>query len=105
MEFWDGGGTYVLLQGVFPDETAFLIPTREKFCFCHIDVDVYLSAKHIVDWLWDKLVVGGIIVFDDYGFDSCPGITKYVDEELALSTNTIFVHNLNGHAVIIKISQ
>ncbi len=54
-----------LLVGIFPDETSKFI-TDNKFRFCHINVDVYQSAKDIVDWLWPRLVLGGIIVFDDY---------------------------------------
>ncbi len=47
---------YKILKGIFPDDTAHLIPANEKFGFCHIDVDVYESAKDIVEWIWDKLI-------------------------------------------------
>jgi O-methyltransferase len=53
---------------------------KEEFRFCHIDVDVYQSAKDIVTWLWPRLAIGGIIVFDDYGFPYSQGITTLVDE-------------------------
>jgi O-methyltransferase len=71
--------------------------------FCHIDVDVYQSAKDIVDWIWDKLVVGGIIVFDDYGFPTCTGVTKYVNEQDG-KPDRLIIYNINGHAIMIKIS-
>ncbi|MEO2017429.1 MAG: TylF/MycF/NovP-related O-methyltransferase, partial [Fuerstiella sp.] len=68
----------------------------------HIDVDVYQSAKEVSEWVWDRLVPGGIIVYDDYGFQACDGILKFVEEQRHLK-DRIVLHNLNGHAVVIKI--
>ena len=89
-----------ILQGVFPEETAALIE-KPKFRFCHIDVDVYQSARDIVEFVWDKLVLGGIVVYDDYGFGGCEGVTKFVEEQRSMRDRVI-VHNLNGHAVVIR---
>jgi O-methyltransferase len=90
----------IVLKGIFPDETAHLIANR-KFRFCHIDVDTYQSAKDIVNWIWGKMVAGGMIIFDDYGFKYCEGVTKYVEELRGLS-DRVLIHNLNGHAILIK---
>jgi O-methyltransferase len=90
----------VILKGIFPEETAHLI-LNEQFRFCHIDVDTYQSAKDVFEWIWNKLVVGGIIVFDDYGFKFCEGVTKFVDE-IKFLPDHLFIHNLNGHAILIK---
>jgi O-methyltransferase len=90
-----------ILEGIFPDQTAHLI--REgNFRFCHIDVDVYQSAKDIIDWIWPRMVVGGIIVYDDYGFINCDGITEHVEEQIP-NPDRLMLYNLNGHAVFIKI--
>jgi O-methyltransferase len=65
-------------------------------------VDTYLSAKEIFEYVWPRLVIGGIIIFDDYGFWTCEGVTKYFN---ALSPeNGRKVHNLNGHGIIIKVA-
>jgi O-methyltransferase len=93
---------YTILKGIFPNETANLISIDERFGFCHIDVDVYESAKDIVDWIWDKIIIGGVIIFDDFGFHTCNGITKYVEEQKS-KKDRIIIHNLNGHAVMIRI--
>lgn len=89
-----------ILEGIFPDQTGHAIESR-RFRFCHIDVDVYQSAKDIVEWIWDKLIPGGFIVFDDYGFPGCSGIAAFVDEQMKLR-DRIILHNLNGHAILIK---
>lgn len=93
---------YQILQGIFPEDTAHEIKAGEQFGLCHIDVDVYTSAKDILEWVWDKLIPGGVVVFDDYGFHSCTGVTKLV-EEYRNHTDRQIIHNLNGHAIMIKL--
>ncbi len=90
-----------ILTGIFPDETAQLI-SENQFKLCHIDVDVYKSAKDIFYWVWPKLIPGGCVVFDDYGFDTCNGVTKFVNEEV-LGDDKRIIYNLNGHAIVIKL--
>jgi len=89
-----------ILQGIFPEDTADQISDR-KFRFCHIDVDVYQSGKDILDWVWSRMDIGGVVVFDDFGFASTTGITKLVHEEESRD-DLICVQNVNGHAVFIK---
>ena len=89
-----------ILEGIFPDDTGHEVNSCQ-FRFCHIDVDVYESARDIVDWIWPRLVPGGLIVYDDYGFHDCTGITRFVNEERA-KTDRFVIHNLNGHAIVIK---
>jgi O-methyltransferase len=89
-----------ILPGIFPDATGHMVADR-VFRFCHIDVDVYDSARDIVNWLWPRLVPGGMVVYDDYGFHSCVGITQFVNEERTKSDRLV-IHNLNGHAIVIK---
>lgn len=91
----------LILKGIFPDETAGKIEGR-KFRYCHIDVDVYESGKAVLDWVWPRLVVGGIVVFDDYGCLSTGGITELVNNERR-KQDRLMVHNLNGHAVFFKL--
>jgi O-methyltransferase len=86
-------------EGIFPDDFPEL--ARGAFSFVHIDVDVYQSAKEILNSVWPNMPTGGIVVFDDYGFDNCDGITKLVNEFRG-RPNTLLIHNLNGHAVMVK---
>lgn len=95
-------GNYRILTGIFPNDTAIQIDPDEKFGLCHIDVDVYQSAKDIVEWIWDRLIIGGMIIFDDYGFHTTTGVTMYVNEMKNMSDRVV-IYNLNGHAIIIKI--
>lgn len=90
-----------IVKGIFP-ETATKEMEDSEFKLCHIDVDVYQSAKDIFEWVWSKIIVGGIVVFDDYGFAACEGITKLVNEIVQHHKDLIFSYNLCGHAIIVK---
>jgi O-methyltransferase len=90
-----------ILPGIFPQETGGIISERQ-FCLVHIDVDVYQSAKDCFEWALPRLSVGGAIVFDDYGFERCGGVTQMVNELDQSSRSIAVIHNLNGHAVVIK---
>lgn len=96
----DQGLTNVqILKGIFPDQTA--VSIRGDIAMLHCDVDVYESARGVVEWVLPRLSPGGVIVFDDYGFSGCEGVTRYCNE-LAQRTNLRFIYNLNGHAIFIK---
>ena len=89
-----------VLEGVFPEQTSNLLHSK-KLAFVHIDVDVYQSAKDVWMHVQPYLTRNSIIVFDDYGFITCSGITKLVNE-LRSEQGFLFIHNLNGHAIFVK---
>jgi O-methyltransferase len=89
-----------ILEGVFPDDTAGAL-RHSTIAMCHVDVDVYQSAADVITWLEPRMSSGGILVFDDYGFSTCKGITQFVNE-LRTSGKWIYIYNLNKHALLIK---
>src|SRR5215475_678440 len=91
--------TATILEGVFPDDTADQLE-HQAVRFIHVDVDYYQSAKDIVTWAWPRLVPGGILVFDDFGFRLCNGIVRLINE--CYRSDSLILHNLNGHALIVK---
>jgi O-methyltransferase len=89
-----------LLPGIFPDESAGRVPAGQ-FRLAHIDVDVYESARGCFEYVWPRMCRGGVVIFDDYGFDGTGGVRRYVDE-LRGCSGRLVVHNLNGHAILVK---
>lgn len=89
-----------LLKGIFPEETAAAV--SGPVSLLHIDVDVYQSAKDIIAWGAGRLPAGAAIVFDDYGFCGCEGITRLVNELRESLRDCTFIHNLNGHGIFIR---
>jgi O-methyltransferase len=71
-------GSVRFYQGFFPDTAG---PIQNcRFCLVHVDADIYNSVKASCAFFYPRLEKGGILVFDDYGFPSCPGARKAVDE-------------------------
>ena len=67
------------VKGLFQDT----IPRSpiQQIALLHIDGDWYESVKICLDTLYDKVVPGGIVQFDDYGY--WKGARKAVDEFMA----------------------
>jgi len=57
----------------------------EKVCWAHIDVDIYQSVRDCISFIYPRLSPGGFMIFDDYGFPSCPGARRAEDESFANS--------------------
>jgi O-methyltransferase len=86
--------------GVFPDDTLRYLSA--SVALAHIDVDTYSSAKDSFLAIWPAVQPNGIVVFDDYGFFGCEGVAQAVNEIGATLRDAIFVHNINGHGLLIK---
>lgn len=69
-----------LLKGFFR-ETLHELGDR-RFCFVHLDCDLYDSYKTCLEFFYPRLVPGGIILFDEYNDPPWPGCNKAVDEFL-----------------------
>jgi predicted O-methyltransferase YrrM len=61
----------------------------DNFSLVHLDADQYQVTKDALEFFYPRLVYGGCIVLDDYGWKNCPGIQRavwdfleYRDEEL-----------------------
>ena len=54
-----------------------------RISLLHFDADLYLPTKVGLDCLWDIVVPGGVIIFDEYGIQPWEGESKAVDEFLA----------------------
>lgn len=94
-----------VIKGIFPEDIQTVnFLNGKSISFCHIDVDSYQSAKEIFNFIWDKMSINGVVIFDDYGFWGCEGITKLCNEIKNNVVDSFFIHNLNGHAIFLKIS-
>ncbi len=89
-----------LLVGIFPDQVDLPATSTRPLKLCHIDVDTHTSAQHIFERVWPMMAHGGAVVFDDYGFWGCEGITRLCNE--LRPVDATFIHNVNGHAIFIK---
>jgi len=75
---------------------------RIKFCFVHIDVDLYEPTKCSLEFFFKRLVVGGVIVVDDYGYTQFPGAKVAVDEFIVRHPGIFFLDSPIGGCFLIK---
>lgn len=68
--------------GVFPD-TGVVLPTSERFCLVHVDVDLYRSTLDVCTFFYDRMIPGGVMILNDYRVSACQGATKAVNEFFA----------------------
>ena len=69
------------VQGLIPASLACIVDRH--FSFVHIDLDIYSSIKSASEFFYPRMQPGGILLFDDYGYPSCPGAREAVDEFFA----------------------
>ena len=70
-------------------------------CFVRIDVDLYAPARAAVERVYDWVVPGGILYFDDYVSEKTVGERLAVDEVLKGKKERPF-YMLGDRAYIIK---
>lgn len=74
---------------------------QARLAFVHVDVDIYQSVVDCCAFTFPRLSSGGVMVFDDYGFPTCPGARVAVDE-FAAATGVVPIVLPTGQAIIIK---
>lgn len=89
----------VILPGWIPER--FSEVADSQFRLVHIDVDLYQPTRDSLNFFYPRLVKGGVIVMDDYGFKTCPGATRAANE-LAASEGIEILHLATGQGVIMK---
>lgn len=71
----------VLHHGAFADVVHQLPDSR--YGLAHLDVDVFEPMLDSLLFFGPRLVVGGVLVLDDYGARRCPGVRQAADAFLA----------------------
>jgi hypothetical protein len=69
-----GGRRVEFHPGFFPETARGLEAAR--FSFVHVDADLYESTRDAIAFFWPRMVAGGMMVFDDVDWPSCPGVNQ-----------------------------
>ena len=88
-----------IMEGWIPD--CFKEVESCKFRLVHIDVDLYQPTLKSLEFFYPRLVNSGVIVLDDYGFDTCPGAYKPVNEFFTDKKDKI-IHLPTGQGIVIR---
>ena len=73
-----------------------------RFSFVHVDVDLYQPTKDSLTFFYPRLVPGGILLCDDYGYHTCPGARRAFDEFAATTPERSVVHLPTGQGFLVK---
>jgi O-methyltransferase len=85
-------------RGWIPD--CFVGLEGRQFALVHVDVDLYEPTLAAFEFFYPRLVPGAVMVCDDYGFASCPGARRAVDEYFA-GRPDVFLELPSGQALIL----
>lgn len=86
-----------------------IVETSERFAgelyaLVHIDVDVYPATDFCVRFFAPRLAHGAVMIVDDYGFTTCPGARKAVDDFIAQTPAFRMFHLLTGQAILYRVA-
>ncbi len=70
--------------------------------FVHVDVDLYQPTLESLNYFYPRLSAGGVILCDDYGFNSCPGGATQACVEFFANKSERIVALADGGAFVIK---
>jgi len=86
-------------KGWIPDR--FHEVKKKSFCFVHLDVDLYQPTLDSLSFFYKRMLPGGIILCDDYGFVSCPGAKSAMDQFFAEKPEPV-ISLTTGQGLVIK---
>ena len=90
-----------IVEGYFENSLK-IFEKDKKIFFLHLDVDLYSSYKVCLEELWDNVINGGIIVFDEYHDKKWPGAKEAVDKFLNEKGLVVNLEPLSKRGFVIK---
>ncbi len=76
----------------------------KKFALVHVDVDLYQPTYDTLEFFWERVSLGGMVICDDYGSDGYPGAQKAFDEFFEERVEKP-VELPTGQAFVVKLSN
>ena len=88
-----------LVRGKVPDT----LPSQpvEKVCYLMLDMNIMVPERAALEYFWDKLVPGAIVLLDDYGWLGYVAQKRALDE-FAASKGVKILNIPTGHGMLIK---
>ena len=89
-----------IIKGAVPET---LIEVKaDKVCFLSVDMNCILPEIEALNYFWDKMVSGGIIVLDDYGYANSTNDQKKAHDEFAKSKGVMILSLPTCQGLIVK---
>ena len=88
-----------MVRGIVPESLAQV--SIDKIAYMGIDMNGYLAERHVLDVLYPKVVPGGIIYLDDYGWGEHSMLRETVDDFFSDKPEEL-LHFPSGNSIVIK---
>ena len=98
-----GTENVTIVKGEFPDTAEPYSDRHFSAVFC--DADSYLNALRFLEFFFPRMVTGGIILFDDYGFVKTPGVKEVITNFLSTNPERIEFHDIGESMIALKILE
>lgn len=96
----NNAGLIEIVKGYFP-ESATAKMNDTLFSFVHLDVDTYKSTLLSLEYFYEKMQKGGIIITHDYeNAPATPGVKQAFDEFFTNKPEKIRTHNTTQASVV-----
>ncbi len=89
-----------IIKGFIP-ETLKQMDT-DKICFLSVDLNSAIPEIEALEYLWDKIVIGGIVVLDDYGYANKHEAQRVAHDAFALRKSVKILSLPTCQAILIK---
>lgn len=96
---FEGMANVYLVRGTVPE--TFVQACPEKIALLHLDMNSAASEIAALEVLWDRVVPGGLIVFDDYGWAAYSAQKRAEDGFMAERGHTI-LELPTGQGLLVK---
>jgi O-methyltransferase len=73
-----------------------------KWSLVHVDVDLYQPTLDACEYFYERLLTGGVLIFDEYGYPTCRGEREAVDKFFGHRREVPIVLP-TGQAVVLKL--
>jgi hypothetical protein len=74
-----------------------------SLAWANIDVDLYAAVRDCLEFIYPRLLPGGTMILDDYGFPSCPGVRRALDEFFADGRPEVPICLPTGQCLVVKL--
>lgn len=88
-----------IIKGAIPDTLS--VPTIDKVAYLSIDMNSVIPEVAALNFFWDKLVKGAVIILDDYGYPGCED-QKIAHDQFAKSKGVEVLSLPTCQGIIIK---
>jgi O-methyltransferase len=89
--------------GEMPATFAPLLDCR--FAFAHIDVDLYASVRACCEFFYGRMAAGGMLVFDDYGFEYYRHAARQAVDEFFADKPEVPLPLPTGQCLVVKLPE